>query len=451
MNAASDSLHRRRTSVATQLFVAGLGLSLLVALLAAALLLLLLRSAELEALDQRYTEIERVHLQSLAAGLWAVDGERVRVAFDAISQLEDMGRLQLTDDRGERMDWRAPDYRVLHSRRSFDLFHLEFGERIKVGRLEAELSRDRVNASLWREGGLIFGSVLLTLLAASLVLQWLFRHRVGRHLEALARHASSLSPDTLGRPVVLARPPTRYPDELDTVAQAMEEMGRSLQLEFATRARMLKELQRSRDALETRVEERTLALREEAQRTREALAELEQSKLELDRRANTDALTGLANRGHLDLRLRKELARAQRSGQALSVVLVDIDHFKQINDRFGHAQGDTALREVAHCLQMATRPNDLAGRWGGEEFLLILPGTDSTGASALGERLRETVDLLLVNGVQPIDAVPDLRLSITLGVACWNREETPEALIARADQALYAGKQSGRNRVVVAS
>ncbi len=178
---------------------------------------------------------------------------------------------------------------------------------------------------------------------------------------------------------------------------------------------------------------------------------LAQRKLELQRAlvtirelAQVDELTRLSNRRHVLETLAAEQARAQRSGEALSVVLVDLDHFKVINDRHGHAAGDAVLSAFAGALRAGLRDPDAAGRWGGEEFLLLMPRTSAADAAAITDRLREAVAQL------PFDHVePGLRISFSAGVAECGAGEAGDAAIERADRAMYLAKQAGRGCTVV--
>src|SRR4051812_4098491 len=172
--------------------------------------------------------------------------------------------------------------------------------------------------------------------------------------------------------------------------------------------------------------------------------ELARRNAELEQLARTDVLTGLANRRHADDVLRATIAAARRHHRTLSAVLVDIDRFKAVNDVHGHAAGDAVLREIAVRLADGLREEDLAARWGGEEFLLLLP--DSPDATVVCERLRSAIAERPVN----VHGLLELRVSASFGWAAWTGEETGEALLGRADAALYAAKDDGRNRVVAA-
>ena len=174
--------------------------------------------------------------------------------------------------------------------------------------------------------------------------------------------------------------------------------------------------------------------------------ELRSRNLELDRIGRTDALTGLHNRRHVEEHLYQHASAARRHGLALSAIMLDIDHFKAINDASGHAAGDAVLKEFATRLGTVLRAEDVGARWGGEEFLVLVPFTDLEGAGVLGERFRAAVanePFLLPNGQT---------LSVTVSGGCASsRGEDPERLVRDADAALYEAKRSGRNRVVAAT
>jgi two-component system, cell cycle response regulator len=173
--------------------------------------------------------------------------------------------------------------------------------------------------------------------------------------------------------------------------------------------------------------------------------ELARRNAELEELARTDVLTGLANRRHADEVLRATIASARRHHRTLCAVLVDVDRFKAINDAHGHAAGDAVLREIAARLADGLREEDVAARWGGEEFLLLLP--DSPDASIVCERLRVAISGRPVN----VHGLLELKVSASFGWAPWTGDETGEALVGRADVALYAAKNGGRDRVVAAT
>jgi diguanylate cyclase (GGDEF)-like protein len=179
-------------------------------------------------------------------------------------------------------------------------------------------------------------------------------------------------------------------------------------------------------------------------------AALEQANRELQRLAHSDGLTGLANRRRFDEYIGEEWYRSAREKQVLSLILCDIDAFKQYNDRYGHLQGDDCLQRVARAIRdTLKRPGDLAARFGGEEFAIVLPNTPAEGAMTVAQLLRNTIrDLAIPHESSPVDSF----LTVSLGVAGTvpSAELSPLALINIADEALYRAKKQGRDRAIVA-
>lgn len=175
-----------------------------------------------------------------------------------------------------------------------------------------------------------------------------------------------------------------------------------------------------------------------------ANAVLRQRERQVVETSLTDALTGVGNRRKLEQALVAELSRVQRSGTPLSLIIADIDHFKQVNDQFGHGIGDKVLREFAVLLQAQSRPTDLVARFGGEEFVVLMPDTALRPAQAKAEKLRLAIAALVIE--------PLMRaLTASFGVAELLPGETAESLIGRADIALYEAKRGGRNCVLIAT
>ena len=177
------------------------------------------------------------------------------------------------------------------------------------------------------------------------------------------------------------------------------------------------------------------------------ITELHALQEELQRQVRTDSLTGLANRRSFQERAESEFARSRRHGTPLAMVSIDIDHFKQINDRYGHPVGDLVLRDFAVCCQQVLREEDVCARTGGEEFCLLLPETGRDDAVAIAERIRA-----MTAACRPCPEHPELHITASFGVAAMTQTD-PQfgALFARADRALYAAKEQGRNRVILAA
>ncbi len=183
-----------------------------------------------------------------------------------------------------------------------------------------------------------------------------------------------------------------------------------------------------------------------ALRLRAMTRKLQSLNRELEKAATTDPLTGIYNRRQWMLLANKELEKAQRHQRPLSVFLLDIDHFKQINDRHGHAVGDRALQEFCRCCQDVMRGSDIFGRYGGEEFIICCPEVSTGHAGELCERIRRVVEAADVTGN---DGEP-LQLTVSIGATVAIDTDTDmESLILRADHNLYRAKDSGRNRCIL--
>jgi diguanylate cyclase (GGDEF)-like protein len=204
-------------------------------------------------------------------------------------------------------------------------------------------------------------------------------------------------------------------------------------LEQAKEALMLASLKAERDAeaaiqSATELEEKNRTLREEAQK---------------------DKLTGVCNRACFESYLEEQFRAAPREGSHLSLLFCDIDHFKKVNDTYGHPVGDRVLAQVAALLGERLRQRDIVARYGGEEFVLILPNTPAPGARIVAERIRERI----ASAAIPLDNGAKLSVTLSIGTATLARSrdyESPATLVYAADQALYEAKRSGRNRVIEA-
>jgi diguanylate cyclase len=188
------------------------------------------------------------------------------------------------------------------------------------------------------------------------------------------------------------------------------------------------------------------ALEQRLNASRDEINELQENLAVVRAESLTDPLTGLANRKRFDSQLVRAMAESTERSEALSLVMVDIDHFKSFNDTWGHLTGDQVLRLVAMSLKQNVKGQDLATRYGGEEFAVVLPNTVLRSALTVADHIRRAVmskQLLKRSTGQNLG-----RVTISLGVATMHKGDTPQSLIARADACLYAAKRSGRNRVI---
>lgn len=199
--------------------------------------------------------------------------------------------------------------------------------------------------------------------------------------------------------------------------------------------------------VETRkMQETNRALENSLDASKQDIASLRRDLEEVQRESMMDALTKLYNRKCFDQTIERNILDARERNRSLSLVLVDIDHFKSFNDTFGHQTGDQVLRLVAMTLRAHTKGQDLAARYGGEEFALLLPDTELRGGTALSEKVRKAIqskELLRRSTNEKLG-----RVTASFGVAQLNERDTSNSLIERADKALYAAKGAGRNRVI---
>lgn len=272
------------------------------------------------------------------------------------------------------------------------------------------VARQPIAQAYARSTGVVRRALLVGLAAAGIaaLLSWLLARRLSEDLQNLARAASNVNAGAHEAAIPL-RGSSR---EVFELSSAMAHMT----------ARMLQ----ANDEMEEQVRLRT--------------QQLEQANQELDRQARTDALTGLLNRRGFEAQIGFALALAARNLQPLSVVTLDVDHFKRINDRYGHAVGDAVLQRLARLLPEHLRASDIVARVGGEEFVALLPSTDTAGAMKVAQALLDAVAAA---------ADPDVgELTLSAGVASLrNLQDSRAALLQRSDEALYTAKQAGRNRV----
>lgn len=274
------------------------------------------------------------------------------------------------------------------------------------GRLEASRAASRA----------IVGALLVTMLVLVVALTFLLNAIVVRPMRRLS---DAVAEWRVGQPSLGV--PLDGPDELRTLVTAFDAMA--LRLQDYT------------GSLEQKVEERTRELRNAYERLTVANRQLQEL-------AVTDGLTGVANRRAFTDRLNLEVERARRAGAPLTLILFDLDRFKQLNDTLGHLEGDAALVLLARILREGRRGADLVSRYGGEEFALLLPETPHADGLLVAERLRAATEAAVLPG----------HCTVSAGVATLpDQAEDARALIAAADHALYAAKDAGRNRIMGAS
>lgn len=359
-------------------------------------------------------DIVASHVPLLALNVWDIEPDALAQQVHSISERPEVGYVWVETKTGQRFF--AGDSSLARARAlsvNIPYPRLETGS---VGSLYI-VPNPRVlpREILWSLLPVLLGYGLLTLMLC-LFIAGLLRRELQRPLEGVARFVGELNPRNLTMPLQLQRPHNRHRDEIDLVVEG-----------FGTLQRGISEHIENLDRL---VAERT--------------QDLENALSSLQRIAMTDPLTGCFNRRHFDERFPMEVERAQRYARPLSVMFCDVDHFKQINDSYGHAFGDEVLRGFAsHLLHHVRSEVDWVARYGGEEFIIVLPETALQAACATAERLRRRVEAASFS-----DGLQQVQVTASFGVAEWLPGDNPERLLARADALLLEAKQTGRNRVL---
>ena len=402
-------------------------------------------AAEYRHTQQRLSEeigaMEHTFGPGITGALWRFNGEVLASIVAGVKALpivigvkveDEQGKLlraigTVNDAGGKRMEAGlngelvpAPAPAILFDRmfsRSFAAVYVdEAGERHPVGRWTVYSSQQVVVRQVAYGFFLILVNSVIKTLALWFIFLYVIKRTLGQPLRQMSDFVGQLNIDNIGDRHFVLKDKGKH--ELHQLTDKLNQMAGTLRKSVAENAELYAELKEMNRTLESQVAERTR---------------------ELQRVASTDMLTGLHNRRKLDEVLGYEVERVHRYGGGLAVILLDIDHFKQTNDSYGHPAGDRVLAAVASILRSGARSIDSVGRWGGEEFMVICPQTELEGACALAEMLR-----LRIAAAE----FPEVgRKTCSFGVAALGRDETLPGLVARADAALYRAKQNGRNAV----
>jgi diguanylate cyclase (GGDEF)-like protein len=392
-------------------------------------------------LDQEIGAMEHTFGPGITGALWRFNGEVLGSIVTGVKALpivigvkveDEQGKLlraigTVNDAAGKRMEAGpngelvpAPAPGILFDRmfsRNFAAVYVdEAGERHPVGRWTVYSSQQVVVRQVAYGFFLILVNSVIKTLALWFIFLYVIKRTLGQPLRQMSDFVGQLNIDNIGDRHFVLKDKGKH--ELHQLTDKLNQMAGTLRKSVAENAELYAELKEMNRTLESQVAERTR---------------------ELQRVASTDMLTGLHNRRKLDEVLGYEVERVHRYGGGLAVILLDIDHFKQTNDSYGHPAGDRVLAAVATILRSGARSIDSVGRWGGEEFMVICPQTELDGACALAEMLR-----LRIAAAE----FPEVgRKTCSFGVAALGRDETLPGLVARADAALYRAKQGGRNAV----
>ncbi len=358
-------------------------------------------------------EIGQTNVPLLSVNIWDIEPEAIRRQIEVVAARQEIGFVRLTVTSGQVFVAGNNDLASRPGRQ----FEIPPPGRAggAIGRLEiVENPHAFLSAVLHTVGLALLGYGVLTALICILI-TYLLKRELERPLRQLARFATELTPDRLTVPLELERGPGHGRDEIDLVVEGFSVLQTGINNHITN--------------LDEQVTQRT--------------AELESALASIRRLSTLDPLTGCFNRRYFNERIQEELERAERYRRTLSVIFCDIDHFKQINDNFGHLAGDRVLQEAAECFRRELRAHiDWVTRYGGEEFVVVLPETSLGAAVATAERLRLALTDCLAT------TLPDMTVTASFGVTQQQPGETPQSLLQRADSLLYEAKAGGRNRTL---
>ncbi|MEJ2393635.1 MAG: diguanylate cyclase [Candidatus Thiodiazotropha sp.] len=281
-------------------------------------------------------------------------------------------------------------------------------------------------------------------LALSIILAMIFSRFLSlnftRRISMVTDRLASIAPDQSVEQV------DGQGDELSQLSSAFEQMSQRLENSRREIEENQTALRKARDELENRVNERTGELVKANQQLTQEVAERRHMEQRLEQLSQTDYLTGILNRRAISRKLEEEQTTVTAAEESFCIILLDLDHFKEINDQYGHAVGDQALRHAVERLRNGIRDSDLLGRWGGEEFIIVAPRTSLAEAEGLAERLCRSLA-----GSRITSEGESVEITGSFGVTRYIPGEALDTCLKRTDDALYAAKRQGRNRIIVLS
>jgi len=370
--------------------------------------------------------VERTFYPAIARALWEMNAEQLEAIQQGIIELPLISRLRIIDVSGR--EWLKDDGAPSLSAGIEHAFRVSYqfsGDHILLANVTFEAAERVVVDRLKLGYQMILISALIKSTVLTLLFFWAFRRRLGKPLAQMTAAVSAIDLDNL-------------PSQSINFQQ--KQANELTELESAYN-RMLERLDAERTAHDAELQAINRSLEEQVVRRTQELAE---ANARLEHLAHTDVLTGVANRRRFIEAAQQEIQRTRRNGTPLALLMIDLDHFKRINDANGHAVGDEVLRNFAAVAAGPLRAADLVARIGGEEFAILLPETALPGAEEVAQRILETVRLQTIETAQK-----KVRYTVSIGVACLRSEDPDyEVLLARADTALYRAKVAGRNRAL---
>ncbi len=368
---------------------------------------------DLEQIKDQFHQMENVSLRSLAANVWNYSDEMVMVQLKALVELPAIEYLEIVEDGKTTWKYGAiPQENVIT--KEFPLVHQSHGQQYNLGTIRVIASLKETYSSLYKKISVIIVTNAIKTFIVALFIFFFFHIQVTKHLLHIAEFTNSLDINKSFSPLKLLRKKSHsHEDELDELVRAIN-----------NRTKTLKE---NHDYLEKRIAERT--------------EELEKQKKIAEDMARTDSLTGLNNRRAFFEYGKFIESQAIRYNQCYTLLMLDIDHFKNINDNYGHDKGDEVLKALAVTLHKGIRTSDIVGRLGGEEFAIIMPLTTAYQSTVLVERLRRDIGETVLYAKDQ-----EVTFTVSVGIAQYGQKNKQfQQILNNADHALYQAKEEGRN------
>ncbi len=381
-------------------------------------------------IENELSSVEKTFSPALRTALWELNFEQLEALHRGIIDLPILSSMRVVDASGrELINDPSPGSQRGQIVHAFKLFNHFSGEDVFLAEVSFQTEGNVVFDRLRLGYQMIVISALIKSTVLTLLFLWAFRRLLGAPLRKLTEAVTEIDLDSLGRQHSLDLHQSQA-NELTKLEEAFNRMLQRLERERIAHFSTLEELNRR---LEQQVVERT--------------HELRLANQQLEKLVRTDPLTGAANHRHFVEQAEIEVRRAKRNNTPLSLLMMDLDHFKRINDTWGHAAGDEVLRNFVSSIKEPSRATDLLARLGGEEFVLLLPDTGRDGATEVALRI---LDIVRQQKIQTDEG--EIHYHVSIGVGSLDPQETCyEPMLKRADEALYYAKESGRDRMVAAS
>jgi diguanylate cyclase (GGDEF)-like protein len=374
--------------------------------------------------------VEQTFYPALSSALWELNYAQLRALQQGLVDLPLITAVKVVDAKGQELlkSEAGPSKDVfgeISVKHRFKVSYRFSGEDVYLAEVTFVTSRAVVLERLEVGFKMILVSALIKSAALVLLFFWVFRRLLGEPLERLIAAVSSIDLASLGNRRIDLR--QKKTNELSQLERAFNNMLGALDAERKAHDASLEKLNKS---LEAQVVKRT--------------EELAEANRRLEQLVRTDALTGIANRRYFVEQAEVEIERTRRGNLPLSLLMIDLDHFKNINDTWGHASGDAVLQNFAEVAAGSLRVGDQFARLGGEEFSILLPNTTAEGAQDVAQRIVEVAREQSVarDGNK-------IRYTVSIGVATLRENENLDVMMSRADAAMYRAKQAGRDRVVI--